>query len=65
LRVLTPDEDVILNEIKDNYNFELSSVWIALMANNVNMTNEMVVNAFLSLYNKGLIAIQDMLQENQ
>jgi hypothetical protein len=65
LRVLTPDEDVILNEIKDNYNFELSSVWIALMANNVNMTNERVVNAFLSLYNKGLIAIQDMLQENQ
>jgi hypothetical protein len=65
LRVLTPDEDVILNEIKDNYNFELSSVWIALMANNVNMTYEMVVNAFLSLYNKGLIAIPDMLQENQ
>jgi rubrerythrin len=57
---LTPDEDAILNEIKENENFELSSIHLAVIAHNLNMTNERVTNAFVSLHKKGIIGIPDM-----
>jgi rubrerythrin len=57
---LTPDEDAILNEIKVNGNFELSSIRLAVMANHLNMTTERVADAFVSLNKKGLIGIPDM-----
>jgi hypothetical protein len=57
---LTPDEDAILNEIKENENFELSSLHLAVIAHNLNMTNERVTNAFVSLHKKGIIGIPDM-----
>jgi rubrerythrin len=56
---LTPDEDAILNEIKEN-GFELSSIRLAVMAHNLNMTNERVANAFVSLHKKGIIDIPEM-----
>ena len=43
---LTPDEDAILNEIREKGNFELSSIGVAMMAQNLNMTTERVANAF-------------------
>jgi rubrerythrin len=57
---LTPDEDAILNEIREKGNFELSSIRLAMMAHNLNMTTERVANAFVSLNKKGLIGIPDM-----
>ena len=57
---LSPDEDAVLNEIIDDINFELSSKSFEQIVTRLNMTNERVANAFISLHNKGLISIPDL-----
>jgi hypothetical protein len=60
LHGLTPDEDAILKEIKENNNFELSSIRLAGMARKLNMTNKRVADEFVSLHKKGLFVIPEM-----
>jgi hypothetical protein len=57
---LPPDEDAILNEINKNGYFELASIRLAILARKLNMTNEQVANAFVSLHKKGIIGIPDI-----
>jgi len=57
---LSPDEDAVLNEILEDMTFELSSKSFERIVTRLNMTNERVADAFISLNHKGLIGIIDM-----